>query len=167
MENGTMTYAEKKGRLKPVVYRSDRNHMVINSGHRTFDRHAYGLMTGNVISDTQLSLFVRARNETACNGFTFPVGHLMETDLKSFTGPGSEVAKRFIRNVIDDDTRVILYKIRHWSPGQGEVVHGWVVTDTDYRFIRRFDCGPTRKSRQVLDAVIPYISWEKNHDEQA
>ena len=39
---------------------------------------------GNVISDTQFSSYVRAHDETACNGFTFAPGHLRAYDVKGF-----------------------------------------------------------------------------------
>ena len=140
--------------MKKIVW-ANPNKMVINTGHKTFDRQCAVVSTGNVIAPTQYSFYIRPRTQTECNGFQFPVGHLRDTDMGQLDGVPSHVRK-FVKEQTETE-HVILYKFFHYARGE-RIVHGYVVTGYNNRLMRRFYTGPTYKSCNVIDTVIEYIT---------
>jgi len=133
------------------------NRMLFESGHKTFDRRADLISTGNVWGSVQTSGYVRPYSETKCNGFTSAPGHLRDFDLKGFVNMPAHVYK-YVRSVTQDNS-VILYKFFHYANGQ-QTVHGWVVTgiSPEYKLLDYFVTGPTWKSESVLLEAIKYIT---------
>ena len=133
------------------------NRMLFESGHKTFDRKADLISTGNVWGSVQTSGYVRAYSETECNGLTSAPGHLRDFDLKGFMGMPSHV-RRYVLSVSQDKS-VIVYKFFH-CVGNRKTVHGWVVTSTnpEYRLLNSFVTGPTWKSESVISEAIKYIT---------
>lgn len=58
--------------------------MIVETGFKEFDKQTNLITTGNVISNTQNSLYIRAKKEIECNGEKFKEGYLMEWDLSCF-----------------------------------------------------------------------------------
>lgn len=55
---------------------------VIESPHKTFNKQTNLLdNNGNMIASTQNASYVRAYNDTECNGFNFAKGHLQRQDI--------------------------------------------------------------------------------------
>lgn len=82
---------------------------IINSGWKEFDRQTNCITTGNAICSTQESNYIRAYNDTECNGFQFEPGHLLKADLKGFS---NQRIPKAILEVLNDHERkesVILY----------------------------------------------------------
>src|SRR3990167_2144756 len=107
------------------------NHMKFDSLHKTFNRKIQAISTGNVIDDGFYSSFIRAFNETECNGFTNKKGHLQDFDLKSFRGYLPYYVIDQVKELTKDKSN-ILYVFRHWN-GERKIVHGTVLTTGDYK----------------------------------
>lgn len=144
--------------MKKVEWRNP-NKMIFESEHKTFNRQADLISTGNVWGGVQTSGFVRPYNQTECNGFTNPPGKLRDFDLSLWRNMPSHVRAYVIKQT--RDRSVILYEFHHktrirWG-GVRWVTHGWVVTTVDYKLLRSFVTGPTYKSYSVIREAIKYI----------
>ena len=53
--------------MKKAEYNKTGTRMIIDTGWKTFDKQVKLISTGNVFTDTQLSLFVRPYSMTECN----------------------------------------------------------------------------------------------------
>jgi hypothetical protein len=134
--------------LKKIEWENS-NKMKFESGHKTFDKQTNCLSTGNVISNTQLSFYIRSAKETINPvGQEVPEGHLRDFDLRQFNRLPSHV-ERFVKRVTEDK-QVILYEFRHFN-GNNKVVDGYVVTDTDYNHIQTFFMN-NRAYKAVIEA---------------
>ena len=142
-------------RFRKAVWR-DGNHMLFESGHKTFDRQVDCISTGNIIGNVQLGFYIRSYAETKCSGQTFPVGHLRDFDLENWQQLPSHVRERVLRETTDKG--VWLCELRHWR-GEHKIVHGYILTtDDDHRLLARFRTGPTYKSDLVIDEAITYVT---------
>ena len=120
--------------MKKKVWNSTGMKQIIDSGWKEFDRQTNCISTGNVISNTQLSQFIRPYSETECNGFERPKGHLMKFDLESFNR--YDIPQR-IMNILKDVNRresYILYMFFTMRNGMVEPFC-WVITDELHRLI--------------------------------
>lgn len=94
------------------------------------------LCVGNVWSNTQFSNFIRPRDETECNGFTFPPGYLQDCDLKPYAGlPGTTL--NTIRDMVNHNHGGVLYRLQHVAPARNglpahRVVHGYILTNKQH-----------------------------------
>ena len=136
------------------------------SDHKTFNNKAriYGVSTGNVVSGTQNSTYVRAHSEIECNGFTNPPGHLRAFDLKTFNQPSYSLDWR-VRNWLDANREIkcIVYCLRTHR-GDNSTVHGWIITSADdnYELLARCD-GRGAKNRSVVDEAINFLTGRRHH----
>lgn len=99
-----------------------------------------GFMTGNCMTNTQMSTYIRGRSQTEANGFEFPLGELRKRDLESLfgsdhSGPGAALFAEILRSKENIDRELIGYKVFHGfrRKEDGRVhrkIHGWVLTDT-------------------------------------
>ncbi len=141
----------------------DVRHHTFESGHVAFDRKAktYGISTGNVVSGTQLSGYIRSHSETECNGKTdYDPGCLRNFDLHSFYS--YPIDRRVSQWCSDNKNKaVILYCIRHHK-GEQRIIHGWIITGghDQHEFEARFDFG-RRKSQRVIDEAIEFLCGDR------
>ena len=140
--------------MKQIIWTTP-NKMAIKTGHSTYDKQCSVVSAGNVIAPTQSSCYIRAKNNTECNGFQFPVGHLRDCDLKYFDHMPSHVQKCILSET--ETKNVILYQFFHYAGG-GRITHGYVVTDSSHKLVGKFCTGPTYKSHGVIDEVTLYIT---------
>lgn len=146
------------------------NRAAIDSGCKTFDKQCQGIIHGNLIANTFLSLFVRPRNECKCNGFDYAPGRLQEFDLKPFTVRDLHAmqAVHYIRSLPQAETEdllmtVVFHNAKSADRRDNRVVHGVIITDTMLKLVKRFDRGDfgltkKTKSYQVMDSVTPYLT---------
>jgi hypothetical protein len=145
--------------MKQIVWRND-DQMVFESGHKTFDAQTNLIGTGNIIANTLYGRHIRPFTETECNGFTRPEGHLQDFDLGWFTNIPLPV-RRYIEDHLFDESGW-LYSLHHytgsgfWKPAK-KIVHGWVLTTSDYKLRALFYTGPTYKSDLVVDEAALYL----------
>lgn len=132
------------------------------TGHRTFDRQSEAsFFTGNAITNTQLSFFVRPVNETECNGFKNAPGVLFKHDIDGF---GPDVDQRVVSFVRGLKKKVVVYQLRHWTgarSSQKKIIHGYIVTDTKDRVLQIFKRCRHPKSHDIIDAAIDQIQAKK------
>jgi len=87
------------------------NKMKFESPHKTFNNYVTCISAGNVIGGGQTSGFVRGYEETECNGFENPKGHLQEWDLnEGFAQTLAYQVKDWIRENVRGKESVIAYK---------------------------------------------------------
>ena len=148
---------------KPIAW-ANPNRMVMETGHKTFDRQTNIVGTGNMIANTQYSSYIRPYTETKCWGpDEFELGHLRAYDLNGFRDMPQWVHKQVER--VTHHTKAILYQFfhygnnRHWSGYQKRVIHGYILTDSNGRLLAKMVTGPTHKSHAVIDECAQYVSW--------
>ncbi len=145
--------------MKKTVWR-DPNHMLFESGHKTFDRQVDCISIGNVIGAVQFSKYIRPHSEISCGPNDQAPGYFRDFDLELWFDAGTpREVLRFVY-LATENNPVILYEFHHHSRGR-LVVHGYVVTTTDHRLLRSFVTGPTYKSQWVIDEAIKYITAEE------
>jgi hypothetical protein len=141
--------------LKKIEWVND-NKMKFESQHKAFNRWVNCIGTGNMISDGQFSSYIRPESETECNGFTSPTGHLREFDLKPF----QPFLPHNVREAVLSATKrkqMILYMFSHISRGE-RVIHGFILTESNYKLVRKFYINRSVKSRSVIDEAALYVS---------
>ena len=135
------------------------NHMKFESEHKTFNRQVDSISTGNVLGHVQLSGFVRAYDETKCNGNISEKGQLQNYDLDKFICKDFPwKIKDYIRKHAKEES-VICYEFRHWR-GRQKVVHGYIVTTTDHWLMKVFYIKNHWKSYSILKEAAKYITEE-------
>ena len=144
--------------FRKLKYRPGGMKAIANSGHRTFDSQVDIVSSGNVYSNVQTSSFIRAYNETECNGRNWEPGVLQAADLKLFI-ERLRIPDYVLKAVREaaKDVDVILYRFCH-GRRDNRVTHGWVITSRAHEVIARFVTGPTSKSERVIDWCIRYIT---------
>lgn len=143
--------------MKKTVY-NRRGNMVIETGHKTFDRQTNYVGPGNVFANTMIGLYIRPFEKVDCNGFTFPQGHLFYTDMKTFNGlhVSNDIIKE-IKQLATKHNGVIFYGFFHYN-GKERIVDGFLVTDKEYNYIKTFFSNWTQKSFLVLQECRKYVS---------
>jgi hypothetical protein len=103
-----------------------------------------------------LSSYVRAFNDTECNGIKNEKGHLQEWDLnEGFLKNFAYCVKEWIRkNVIKEN--IIAYQFRHFN-NRKKIIDGYVITDNKHRLLKVFYEG-NYKNRSAIDEAIKYIT---------
>lgn len=119
------------------------NKMRFQSDHKTFNKLTNLISTGNVITNTQTSFFIRANKKER------------DFDIKTF--PGYKDAPWHIKKMIEDDNRtesVILYKFHI----KGNPVC-WVLTDSNHKLMESdlAGRGGRKKEQSVLLEVLRFI----------
>lgn len=141
--------------MKQAQWR-DPNHMLVETGNKTFDRQVDAISTGNVLGHVQLSGFIRPRTRTE-NGLNtyFEPGRLRNFDLNGFASLPHRV-REYVKSITESEA-VILYEFRHWRSGR-KIVHGYVITDPQDHLITKFVTGNRYKSALVIDECALYVS---------
>jgi hypothetical protein len=153
--------------MRKVIFENP-NHMQIDTGHREYDAAVGALGTGNLIDGGQYSSHIRAwTTPTNPGGNICAPGAMQIFDLKGF-GTLPAPVRDYLAEVAKDED-VILYDIRHTTSRRDEwgerivTHHGYIVTrdhTNDYVLLKKFYCGPTHKSRRVVDVAAEYVSNE-------
>ena len=132
------------------------NKMKFESEHKTFNKQCRCIMVGNQFGDVVLSSYVRAFNETECNGIKNPKGHLQEWDLnEGFLIDFVYYVKDWIRKHVKKES-VIAYEFRHFN-NHKKIVDGYVITDNKHKLLEAWYCG-NYKNRSAVDEAIKYIT---------
>ncbi len=146
--------------MKKAIYSKDGMKQIINSGWKLFDEQTNCISTGNVIANTQFSLFIRPYSETECNGLENPKGHLMNFDLKPFRRYGIPTR---IENLIKSENRdksVILYMFYVTSKEGRIEPFCWAVTDYDHKMIDyQVSLGYKKNHMKRFMAALEAISY--------
>lgn len=135
------------------------NKMKFESLHKTFNNQCRCITAGNQIGDVVISSYVRAFNETECNGIKNPKGHLQEWDLnEGFLKDFAHYVKDWIRkNVIKES--IIAYEFHHYN-NHNKIVDGYVITtgaNKKHKLLEVWYEGDY-KNRSAVDEAIKYIT---------
>lgn len=136
-----------------------QGNMLIETENKTFNRQTTVITHGNVIAPTMYSSYIRSPKNTECNGFTFSEWHLFKMDMKPFQEIfrlPSMVFDCVANEALKRDKSVILYVFFHWR-GKQRIIHGFVLTDWDYKHIETFYANYRSKTISVLDECKKYI----------
>lgn len=131
------------------------NKMHFESLHKTFNRHAKCINTGNVIGGEQLSGCIRAYNETECNNNLFPPGHLQNYDLNWLNKHLPVSLKDWIKKQ-DKNQKLIGYTFFYWK-GKKRIFIGWVITDSEYNHLITEYARNTEKAVSAIEECKKYI----------
>lgn len=147
--------------MKKIEWKNP-NKMVIDTGLKSFDRQCRCVSYGNVISNTQVSLYVRSARVTECNGRQYPEGALMKYDLGKFVGMPPYLRHRVETLLAGDRPHVIVYKFFYWNSRSEATVVGWVVTEgheLNYRHLLTAGAC-TGKAQAALEEIRKYVTNE-------
>lgn len=142
--------------MKKAVFNKSGMRQLVNTGYKKFDNATNYISTGNVIANTQYSLYIRPYCETKCNNCDFPEGHLLNYDMRMI----NNIPQR-IREILSDKARKVSYILYKFFVG--DTVVGWVVTDNEHKLITsqvESWCGDTwrYKKYNCLQECIQYIT---------
>lgn len=70
--------------MKKAIYNQSGTRQIVDTGYKMFDNQTNCLAVANSIANTMIGFYIRPYTETQCNNIDFPVGHLMEYDLKGY-----------------------------------------------------------------------------------
>ena len=145
--------------MKKAIYSKNGMKQLISSGWKLFDKQTNCISTGNVISNTQFSSFIRPWNETECNGYTFSEGHLMNCDLEPFRK--YRIPKQFL-NLLEEKSRqdgVILYMFFVYKNGV-LCPFSWVVTSSDDKLIKKaVVCSYNENKMKRFNALYEILNY--------
>lgn len=135
----------------------------IATEHKTFNRQCDYIGTGNVYSNTQTSSYIRSVDTVECNGRISQPGHLRNFDLKQF----ERLLRPSDRSRVDKykNRQIILYVFFHYRKHHlplfqskpAKHIHGIVITGDSHELLDRWIVGPTWKSNDIIEAVLPFI----------
>lgn len=144
--------------MEKPIFNKRGTRQIINSKWKEFDNQTNLISTGNVISNTQYSSFIRPWKERKCNGCDFPEGQLMNFDLKFFSNIPQAI-EDYLRDKNREDN-AILYR---FSICRDEQCYPfcWIVTDSNNKLIMRrviAEYGESRAKRiSAANEVMKYI----------
>ncbi|MBO7695721.1 MAG: hypothetical protein J6T10_24085 [Methanobrevibacter sp.] len=136
--------------------------MLIDTGYRRFDKQTNYVSYGNVISNTQYSMYIRDKFETECNGSNCETGELRNFDLEYFTKYFDNNMKEFFNQFFG---RCCLYEFSVYNKknNQREVI-GWLVFDYSHTHLLKYHVNDyfrfLDKGNKVLDKMQKII---ENH----
>jgi len=141
--------------VKKKVWDYEKDKMIVQTGHATFDRQTNVISTGNIIANTMLGFHCRpASNTINPLGTERPHGYLREYDLQ-----GRGLPYRVRQSVIDvtEKEPAWVYKFFHYNSGR-QIVHGYVITRPgSNEILRTFITGPTYRSALVIHECAKYV----------
>lgn len=138
----------------------------INTGHKAFDKQTNCIAIGNVSANTQLSGFVRSKNEVECNNHSYAPGELQDYDLnKGYISQFFPSYLRYIaRDLADKHNGCIVYKFFHKTGKDCMGTthyqhHGFVITSRDCKLLWQKVEPMSWKSPLVMNEVIKHITF--------
>lgn len=132
----------------------------LQSAHKTFNRQSNHIGRGNVVSNTQVSSFIRSYHTTDTGFGTRERGDLQEFDLRwwinRFPGlyPLLEKVKKYTR-----DRGGILYLFRHHR-GKDVILDGLVLTSRDHKLIKKWYLNNDWRARDAVDKAAAVVADE-------
>ena len=157
---------------KPIAQWSRNGmHQIIGTANKTFNRQTSAIISGNHSGNTHFGNYVRGRLATECNGFSNPLGHLRDFDLKLFKEIFC-IPRHVLDKVLEvtesrgEEDSVILYVLFHRLKGYGaggyrrRKIHGWVLTenhDRGHRLIAKFYSNYGEKTINVVNTCLPFM----------
>jgi hypothetical protein len=140
---------------KPILWlNGDR--MLMQSGHKTFDRQCRAILTGQQVGDCVTSFYIRPYKEVECNSMTFPLGHLRECDFNFIGTEEMPASLRSLLEFITTNESVLLYKFFHHTSNR-TIVDGFVATRNGHCVLKSVT-GPRASSQLIVAEAARYVS---------
>lgn len=161
---------ENKDKLKKLEWKNP-NKILINTGHKKFDNQTNLISTGNVCANTQYSGFIRHWNNEGEGLIDYPKnkrkpGHLFNFDMNIFKkvlNIPNWIVSIIAQEAKERNKSMILYCFFHHNNhphSKGRIIHGYILTDYNYKHIQTFYTGPTYKSYDIISECKKYISYD-------
>ncbi len=145
--------------MKAKVWKNP-NRMLVETGHKTFDRQTNIVSTGNIIANTQSAFYVRGEMCVKTWSRTdYEPGYLRNYDLGNWPTMPTSVRQSVIRLTAGRKDSIWVSELFHYN-GDRCIVHGYIITTPDHHLLDMFVTGPTYKSADVLEGVLPYVTEE-------
>lgn len=121
--------------MEKAIFNKSGMKQIVNSGYKLFDNQTNCITTGNVMSNTQYSSYIRPYKEVV-NGYHIgKQGDFLKFDMKNF----NRIPKS-IKNFLTDENRVdsvILYEFFVNRNRRIDVI-GYVLTDKNHNLIKYY-----------------------------
>ena len=134
--------------------------IIIDSGYKTFDNYINCISRGNVIGCGQTSLYIRAYNNTTCNGKTYEInekGELRNVDLIPFGNIDNNV-RQYIEHITTDKS-CILYEFYTYKNGVKNKV-GYIVEQNGEFTIFNNSYYSKNKKQKCLEFITKILEEE-------
>ena len=136
--------------------------MLVDTGYRRFDKQTNYISYGNVITNTQYSMYIRDKFETECNGSNYETGELRNFDLEYFTKYLDNNMKEFF-NQFFSSCCLYEFSVYNKNNNQREVI-GWLVYNKEHTKLLKYHINNNfryaEKGKSVLDKMQKII---ENH----
>ena len=139
---------------KPIVW-INGNRMLMQSGHKTFDRQCHAILSGQQIGDVVCSGYVRPYTEIECNGHIFAPGHLRDFDLNFVGTEAMTPSLRAEIEILSAVPGLLLFKFFHYN-GEHQIIHGYVAVREGHCLLKAVT-GPRTSSVSIIDEVARYV----------
>ena len=140
--------------MKRMQY-DNRGLPMLQSGHKGFDKQTQTIASGQIVSNTQISYWIRPES--------------IEKNLDWFDShkPGTYCYWNFVRKMVGNAVREsgeshVLYQFHYRPKGRYDDspkrIFGWVLTETDGTFIRIFTADNRQQTYHVIQSILPYVA---------
>ncbi len=140
--------------------------LLIDSGFKTFDKQTNFIGTGNVISDTQYSSYIRPYSQVKCWGVEDrPLGELCKYDMQHFKNLPNR-----LRNLLLDENRkesYILYEFFIYRWNQKEPIF-YIITDKNNKLVADYvnyrnnsNYSKRLEAMQYIKKLLGCMEWKK------
>jgi len=149
-------------RFKKAVWAPGGNRMIVETGHKTFDRQTNCISPGNITANTMTGWACRAWN-TPANPFGEPCrpGEMQHYDVRIWPEQVRQMCQKLF------DTRDgWVYEFFHYNRPDNsyrrmgratKIVHGYIFADHDDKYLDYLCTGPTYKSESLLAEMQKYV----------
>lgn len=139
--------------MKKTIYKIPEE-IKFKSGHENFDKQIKYIGIGEVITNTQISTYIKPKRKIEDKETIFPKEFLKILKLKKINLPTNVIQE--IKKITDKGKTIILYCFFHYA--NKTTVHGYIITTENGELIKKFVTGRTGKSWAVIEEVIKYIT---------
>lgn len=141
-----------KVKLKEIKRQWTRNGMrqVIESPHKEFNKQTNLIdNSGNLIASTQNASYIRAYNETKCNGFTFEKGYLQKEDMRHL----ELIAQNYI---LEQDKNCKFWETSFYT-GLKRKTFCTMILNLNTMELKVFSFANNYKQKLLIDWLIEYL----------
>lgn len=150
---------------------------ILDSPHKTWNKQAIALCTGNVWDSGYVSNYIRPWNKLECNGRINEPGHLQNFDIKHYVRLPCEI-RYYLRNI---EKSLVLMEVfthnyskdRRYGNGNEKIkiIHGYIIYDENYengkhevKIVKKFYTNNNYKSMELIDWICDAITEEEEND---
>lgn len=140
-----------------------KGNMIINTGYKLFDNQTNLITTGNVISNTQYSSYIRPYKEVINGGHIGKCGDFMKYDMQYFKQIPNAI-KKYLLNEEREDSCILYEIFVNKQDDRGNYyrdIIGYILTDKNHKYIMSdvllYPYCRIEKRYNVIDECKKYI----------